>query len=230
MKLYDIRRFKKHRFWEAETLDAEYAARVEPHPRLESVAEHSWHVADTVLLLGGNFPSINLDRCLRMAILHDKMEISTRDWNPVGRNGTGEKTHAFNESQRLKKEFLERKAIEKYLAKLRPSIRSEMARDLYEIIEGSTEEARFVKAVDKLQALAYVFVKKNGLFRNKHLIFTLRYSEKVVEYYPSLKQHYEELKHRVLTLVARRRNISIEDIKWILESEKMPLQRSLFSS
>ncbi len=230
MRLYDIRRFKKHRFWEAESLDAEYAHRIEPDPRLESVAEHSWHVADTILLLADNFPSINLERCLRMAILHDKMEIYIGDRNPVGRDGTGEKTHAFNKAERLRKNFSEGKAIEKYLAKLRPSIRSVVGRDLYEMLEGSTEEACFVKAVDKLQALAYVFIKKNGIFKNRHLIFTLRYSEKAVEYYPGLKQHYKELRYRVLSMVAIRRNTKIEDVTVMVESEKMPLQMSLFSS
>ena len=57
MNLYKIRRYTHQRFWESETLDAVYANRIEPFPRLESVAEHSWHVADTVLLLGGHFPT-----------------------------------------------------------------------------------------------------------------------------------------------------------------------------
>src|SRR5881227_2881552 len=97
MNLYKVRRYKRQRFWEAETLQTEYAELIEPFPHLESVAEHSWHVADTVLLLGGHFPSLNLDHCVKLAIIHDKMEILIGDKSPIGRSGTGSSTHAFNE-------------------------------------------------------------------------------------------------------------------------------------
>lgn len=230
MKLYNIRRYKKHRFWESETLEAEYAARIESNPRLESVAEHSWHVADSVLLLGYYFPSLNLDRCLRMAILHDKMEIYIGDKNPVGRSGTGEKTHAFNKEIRLKKDLSERRAIDLYLAKLNPFTRSKQAKDLYESLEGSTEEACFVKAVDKLQALGYVLIKKNGLLKDKHLSFTLRYSQKAIEYYPGLELHYEELKSKVFAKVAKYRKTSIENIRKKFESIQRTKQFTLFST
>ena len=230
MKLYHIRRYKKHRFWESETMDAEYADRIESYPRLESVAEHSWHVADSVLLLGYYFPSLDVDRCLRMAILHDKMEIYIGDKNPVGRSGTGEKTHAFNKEIRLKKDLSESRAIDLYLAKLSPFARSKQSKDLYEILEGSTEEACFVKALDKLQALGYVLIKKNGLFKDKHLSFTLKYSQKTVEYYPGLELHYDELKSRVFAKVAKYRNTSIENIKKQFESTQTTKQFTLFST
>src|SRR6185369_4217888 len=60
MRLCSIRRYFHQRFWENETAEAEYASRVEASPRLESVADHSWHVADTVLLLASHFPSLDL--------------------------------------------------------------------------------------------------------------------------------------------------------------------------
>ena len=66
MRLCSIRRYFHQRFWEAETTEAEYASRLEASPRLESVAEHSWHVADTVVLLGGHFPSLNVHRCVTL--------------------------------------------------------------------------------------------------------------------------------------------------------------------
>src|ERR1700677_4110441 len=42
MRLASIRRYFHQRFWEQETTEAEFASRLEPKPRLESVAEHSW--------------------------------------------------------------------------------------------------------------------------------------------------------------------------------------------
>lgn len=223
MKLYKVRRFWRQRFWEAETLKAECAELIEPYPRLESVAEHSWHVADTVLLLGGHFPSLNLDHCVKLAIIHDKMEILIGDKNPVGRNGTGSSTHAFNENKRLHKELLEHEAIQKYVARLRSSAQMEQSDALLEILEGLTKEARFVKAIDKLQALGYVFLKKNGVFEDKHLDFTFRYTEKIIEYFPPLEGHYKELISRLLIRVARYRNMPVEKLEERFKIKQLPL-------
>jgi 5'-deoxynucleotidase YfbR-like HD superfamily hydrolase/dephospho-CoA kinase len=224
MKLYGIRRFIGQRFWDAETQDAVYAARIEPFPRLESVAEHSWHVADTVLLIGAHFATLDLDRCLRLAVLHDKMEISTGDKNPLGRDGTGRSTHAFNRAKRLLKVSSEREAIDRYLARLHHKARVEQDHLLIEALEGVTPEARFVKGVDKLQALAFVLLKKKGLFEDRHLHFTLRYSRQSVEYFPALEQHYKELRSRLLRQVARRRRIAPEEIEAWFETKQLPLQ------
>jgi putative hydrolase of HD superfamily len=213
IKLCFIRRYFHQRFWEVETLEAEYASRLESFPRLESVAEHSWHVADTVLLLGGHFPHLNLDRCVKLALLHDKMEIAIGDKNPVGKSGTGEATHAFNAGRRALKEASEREAVERYLGKIRPSAASGQRELLIEVLEGRTAEARFVKAVDKLQALGFVTVKKRGKMLDKHLRFTLQYSEKAVGYFPELQRHYEELKRRLLGRVARQRRVSLSELE-----------------
>jgi len=227
MKLCSIRRYFHQRFWETETLEAEYASRLEATPRLESVAEHSWHVADTVLLLGAHFPSLDVDRCLRLAILHDKMEITIGDKNPVGKSGTGESTHAFNYDRKAAKDDAERQAIERYLTRIRPSAAASQREWLLEILEGKTPEARFVKAIDKLQALGFVTLKKRGGMLDKHLKFTLQYSEKVVHYFPDLSAHYVELRSRLLARVARHRKMSVPDLERSLYNPQLTL--SLFS-
>lgn len=223
MKLCFVRRYFHQRFWEKETIEAEYAARVEPFPRLESVAEHSWHVADTVLLLGGHFASLDVDRCIKLAILHDKMEISIGDKNPVGKSGTGQSTHAFNLDRQASKEASERSAIERYLARLRSSTAINQRDLLIEVLEGRTQEARFVKAIDKLQALTFVIVKKRGAMINTHMRFTLKYSEKAVAYFPDLRAHYEELKFRLMARVARRRKIAISELEETLYNSQLSL-------
>jgi 5'-deoxynucleotidase YfbR-like HD superfamily hydrolase len=223
MRLYGIRRFHGQRFWEAETQESDFAARIEPFPRLESVAEHSWHVADIVMLLAPYFRGLNLDRCTRLALLHDKMEIATGDSNPVGRDGTGTKTHAFNEAKRLLKSTSERDAVVKYLARLNQGAGIQQAQDLNELLEATTQDSRFVKAVDKLQALAYVLIKKGGIFDDRHLRFTLRYSQQCVEYFPPLIEHYNELRSRLMSQVARRRNIPLGKLVAQFEGQQLPL-------
>src|SRR4028119_1514345 len=110
LKLQQIKRFFRQRFWRVETMEAEFAAKVETPPRLESVADHSWHVADTALLLSGHFPYLDVGRCVMLAVIHDKLEIFTGDKNPVGRDGTGSSTHAFNVAARMRKSLEERQA------------------------------------------------------------------------------------------------------------------------
>ena len=95
-----------------------------------------------------------------MAILHDKLEMYTGDTNPVGRDGTGSTTHAFDERARLIKSEKERHALVQYLSALSPATAESQVTLFLEMIEGVSEECRFIKAIDKLQALAFVHVQK----------------------------------------------------------------------
>src|SRR6266566_6774963 len=131
MDLYKVRRFSQDRFWQSETRDAEYAARIEPFPRLEGVAEHSWHVADTVLLLGGHFPSLNLGRCLRLAILHDKMEMLIGDSSLTNQDSSSELVRAC-EGDQHPRSTIAVSTINRYKSRLRSSVRSEQGNDLLE--------------------------------------------------------------------------------------------------
>lgn len=194
MKLHRIRRYFHQRFFEAETREAEYASRIEPHPRLESVSEHSWHVADTALMLAPRFSGLNVPHCLTLAIIHDKIEIITGDIAPIGRDGTGEKTHAFDKEYRKFKDHKEVDATEYYLGKLSPEARVIQEGLLTELRGLNSKEACFVKAIDKFQALAYVYTKKDGIFEDKHIKFTIQYTKKCIYLFPPLLPHYNELK------------------------------------
>lgn len=223
MKLSHIRRFFHQRFWEKETRDSEYASRIEPFPRLETVAEHSWLVADVSMILGPHFEELDLSRCIELSIIHDKLENITGDKNPVGRDGTGSKTHAFSEEYRTIKNDLETEALEKYLNKLRPSIRNKQKEIILEMIEGKTKESLFVKAVDKLLALAFVYVKKKGDMSDMHLRFTIKYSKKVYDYFPPLRGHHDELINRLFKQVAAYRSISVDELEYKLFGPKYRL-------
>jgi len=204
-KLQAIRRFYWQQYWSEESQEAKRADGIEQGLKLENVAAHSWHVADAVMVLVGHFPDLPLSHCVALAVLHDKLEIYTGDYDPVGFDGMGTSTHAFNPCAQLSKTSAEKIALEQYLASLRPGLRIEQRRLLEEIIEGETCAAKFVKAVDKLQALAFVYVKKDGRMSDEHIDFTIRYSRKVVQYFPPLHSHYTELLSRVLNNVAKNR-------------------------
>lgn len=223
IKLEIIRRYFHLRFWESETKEAEFAKRVETDPRLESVADHSWHVCDTILLIGRHFHELDINKCIKLAIIHDKMEIFTGDSKPIGRDGTGKSTYAFDENKQSLKDLSEKEAVEKYLLMLPPSARNEQAILFSEIIECSSNESKFVKAVDKLQALAYIHEKKKGNINDKHLKFSIDYAKKALMYFPKIEAYYKELCYRIIRQVANKRSKSIIDIQNLLQSKQIKL-------
>src|SRR5882724_933560 len=74
-ELQRVRRYMNQVHWEKESQEALFADRAEPGLKLENVAAHSWHVADATLLFLDHFEWLNRERCLSLAILHDKLEM-----------------------------------------------------------------------------------------------------------------------------------------------------------
>ncbi|MEZ0611361.1 HD family hydrolase [Fibrella sp. WM1] len=229
-KLCGIFRFTKQRFWEEETLEHEYIMRMFGNkrnnvsvPRTESVAEHSWHMADIAMLLAPKFSYLDIGKCLMIATLHDKLEIITGDQSPIGKNGKGNKTHAFNEQKKTEKDQLEIDSLSQYKKKLNPISFAFQEKIIMEAIELSSPESRFVKALDRIQPLAYIILKKDGIMENKHIEFTLRYSATYMKHFPELAPHYNCLIHRLLETIAKRRKISLSELKTNIDGEQLKL-------
>jgi len=219
IRLHNIRRYIHQRFWTEETKDAIYADRIESKPKLETVSEHSWHVADMALLLAPHFSFLNLSKCLQLAILHDKMEIYAGDPSPVGRDGTGNNAHAFNQALKKIKDEKEYLAISQYKNLLRKDIQGMQESLLIEVLECNSLEARFIKAIDKLQATIYILVKKGGDIEDKHLCFLEKFNDKNVNYFPPLKQHYDAVKELLYEKVAKYRNVSHKKLQKYIEDK-----------
>ncbi|MFT8245555.1 HD domain-containing protein [Roseomonas sp. BN140053] len=210
--LQGIRRYMDQKHWARESELARAADKLEPGLKLENVAAHSWHVADAIMLLASHFPSVDIPHALELAILHDKLELITGDYDPVGPDGQGTGSHAFDPTAQAGKVSAELVALECYLSNLREPIREWQRSLILEIIQGASPEARLVKAVDKLQALTFVLAKKHGTMTNEHLVFSLRYSAKVVEHFPDLAVHFGVLVDRLLETTAAHRGVSPEQI------------------
>ncbi len=209
-QLQTIRRYFNQIHWLSETAEAINSDAVEPGLKLESVAAHSWHVADTALLVAPHFGWIDLSRVTSLAILHDKLEIIIGDYDPVGRDGWGTETHAFHPRAKQVKRDAELRALEIYLSNLRPSARDFQRRVLMEVIEGRTQEALFVKAIDKIQALSYVIKKKNGNITDEHIAFSLRYAGSSVTSFPPIINHFIAMTELLFNSVARHRGLPPE--------------------
>jgi 5'-deoxynucleotidase YfbR-like HD superfamily hydrolase len=222
-ELASMIRYQGKKFWEAETIENDYCTRLRervrgdterPRVRLESVADHSWHVADIVGMLAPRFsPPLDIEHCISLAILHDKLEIWARDVSPLGKDGSGRNTFAFNEIKRLGRDIVERRAAERYLSTLNSPARAYQAAVLQELLEDETECARFVRAIDKLQVFVFLITRKMGDMHDTHIDFNIRYARKYVERAPMLYPHYLELVERLLLTVAEFRRIPVRELK-----------------
>jgi metal dependent phosphohydrolase len=107
--------------------------------RQESVAEHSWRMALMTYFLRDEFPTVDLTRVLLMALLHDMGEVFTGDIP------TFEKTDA----DRAREHELRDKWIDALPAPYAAEVRSLFT----EMDAMETEEAKIVKALDRMEAV-----------------------------------------------------------------------------
>jgi putative hydrolase of HD superfamily len=126
---------------EAEKLKTEMRHNWLSNGRRESVAEHSWRMALMATLMHSYLDTkVDLSKSIRMAIVHDLVEINFHD------------IPAFKVKPANKSE-LERKSLQK-LVKILPLHLQKEIIDLWEEYEAATtSEAIFVKALDKTEVL-----------------------------------------------------------------------------
>ena len=131
---------------EAQTLDrvprSGYVLRGVAEP--ESVTEHTWHVLFLVWILGPRIEGIDVARAIEIALVHDLAEMRIGDLPRTS-------SHYFPEGAKREAEAA---AMADLLAPV-----AERALPLYqEYQQGTTPEARLVKACDKLQLMLKVAV------------------------------------------------------------------------
>lgn len=107
--------------------------------RHESVAEHSWRLALMALFLRDEFPEADMDKVIRMGLIHDLGEIFTGDIP------TFLKTAADTQK--------EDSLLEQWVATLPAPYCGEMSALYDEMNALQTVEARIYKALDKLEAV-----------------------------------------------------------------------------
>lgn len=107
--------------------------------RRESVAEHSWMITLIAFMIRDEFPDVDMDKVIRMCLIHDLGECFTGDI-PVF-----EKTD--------KDEELEEKLLYEWLDSLPQATAKEMKMLYREMEARQTMEAKIYKAIDSLEAV-----------------------------------------------------------------------------
>lgn len=107
--------------------------------RRESVAEHSWRLATMALLCADEYPMLDINKVIKMCLVHDFGEAVTGDVPAFYKNDEHEQK--------------EQQAIEFLLSKLPKSTAVDL-KDLFdEMNELETDEAKLFKSLDNLEAI-----------------------------------------------------------------------------
>ena len=107
--------------------------------RHESVAEHSWRLALLALFVKDEFPDADIDKVIRMCLIHDMGEAFTGDIPAFLK----ERSH----------EIVEAQAYETWLDTLPQPFNMELTALWHEMEAQTTPEAKLYKALDKLETL-----------------------------------------------------------------------------
>ncbi|WP_034304053.1 HD domain-containing protein [Bacillus sp. 123MFChir2] len=134
--------------------------------RHENDAEHTWHMCMFALLLHKEIgENINLERSLKLILIHDLGEIYAGD------------TYAHDSSARINKKEREEEAVQKLFNDLPDDLKLELYELWHEYEANETKEARFVQAIDKMQAFTQN-VHTNGEVWQENQITP----EKIIQY------------------------------------------------
>lgn len=155
--------------------------------RHESVAEHSWMMTLTAFLLRFEFPEADMDKVLRMCVIHDLGECFTGDIP------TFEKGQAQEET--------EEQLLLGWVDSLPVETASEL-RSLYrEMEERQSTEAKIYKAIDSLEALIQHNLSDLSTWTEQEKEFNLHYADNRVtfsDYFTKLRQAIREETERKL--------------------------------
>ena len=107
--------------------------------RPESVAEHSWRLSLFAMLCADEYPDLDMNKVVRMCIIHDLGEAITGDVPSFEKTETNEMT--------------EKEAWDTLLAMLPDPYASEFAALCAEMEAKQTPEAKLYKALDNMEAV-----------------------------------------------------------------------------
>lgn len=138
--------------------------------RKENSAEHSWHLAMYAMVLNDSSDAaINIDRVIRMLLIHDIVEIDAGDF-PI---------HESPDTNH--QEALEKKAAKRIFGLLPAEQEKEFHQLWLEFEACETEDAKFAKSLDRFQPLIHNTETNGGTWIEPKIT-----SEQVSETYGSV--------------------------------------------
>lgn len=145
--------------------------------RHESVAEHSWMMTLMAFFMRDEFPEVDMDKVIRMCIIHDLGECFTGDIPIFEKN--------------LDHELNEEKLLSSWVHSLPEKFAVEMGELYEEMAERKTAEAQIYKAIDGLETLIQHNVSDLSTWIPKEFELNLTYAA-FSDYLKSLRQAVRE--------------------------------------
>ncbi|MGF1733452.1 HD domain-containing protein [Photobacterium kasasachensis] len=136
--------------------------------RQESTAEHTWRLSLLAMLLADEYPQLDSLKILKLCIIHDLTEAVSGD------------IPAPLQHRVTNKSELEKQDLLTLAAPLEPAKREELLALWTEYDQMSTEEARLVKALDKIETMLQHNQGQNP--SEFDYVFNLTYGKKHTDY------------------------------------------------
>ena len=152
--------------------------------RHESVAEHSWMMALMAFFMKDEFPEADMDKVIKMCIIHDLGECFTGDVP------TFEKTKN-NEKQ-------EEELLNRWIDTLPKNYAVEMKALYEEMSKRETLEAKIYKAIDSLEALVQHNISDLSTWIPREYELNKTYADDKVDFSEYLKGLREEIRKDTL--------------------------------
>ncbi|MFH0739671.1 MAG: HD domain-containing protein [bacterium] len=151
----------------------------------DSAAEHSWRAAFMSFLIINEFGlRLNKERVLKMALVHDIVEsiVGNIDYVLIAQKKVSEKS----------KQEREQRAIKRIQKALPLKSGAEVFKLWTEYNKATTKEAKFVKAINKLETLAFLSEVGYKYFDKPELI--VGYADESVKNFPALGELLLQIK------------------------------------
>lgn len=148
--------------------------------RHESVAEHSWMMTLMAFFMRDEFPQVNMDKVIRMCIIHDLGECFTGDIPTFEKN--------------LSDENIEKSLLYDWIDTLPHNYAEEMKGLYEEMEERKTLEAKVYKSIDSLEALIQHNISDLSTWIPKEYELNMTYADDKVAFSEYLKELREEVR------------------------------------
>ncbi|HLD61197.1 MAG TPA: HD domain-containing protein [Patescibacteria group bacterium] len=170
----------------------------------DSVAEHSWRLALMVFIIGNQCKvDVNLNKAIGIALLHDLAEAKTGDFDAYEfMNGT----RSLDE-----KRVLEKSAMDELTGDI--SFGNWICYIWEEFEYQKTVEAKFVKALDRIEA--FLHIAEHGVKAYIPKEFHSDYADKAVKAFDEASNHFPEIKD-LLEMVKKdlKQQFEAVGVKW----------------
>jgi putative hydrolase of HD superfamily len=156
--------------------------------RHESVAEHSWRLALMAYFLRDDFPEADMDKVVRMCLIHDLGEAFTGDIP----------TFLKTDADRAAEDSL----LSRWVASLPEPFAEEMAALYAEMEARQSLEARIYKALDGLEALIQHNESDLSTWSENEYELNLHYCDDRVGFSPALRALREAIREDTIARIA----------------------------